>query len=85
MTHGWHKIEEVAPPNDVFDVIAQYYDAKLDRILFRRFIDCVQVEGEIFISGDGNRSVSLVDNGFRPIWWHSLPDVPDEVRVLRKP
>lgn len=72
---GWQPIETV--PNNVFDVLAKYYDASLDKFLYRRFPDCVIVVSEIFtpLLPDG---VSLTKAGYRPTHWRHIPDLPEE-------
>lgn len=68
---GWQPIETV--PNNVFDVIAKYWDAALDRFLVRRVCDCVLVNGEVF-AGEQR----LTDLGLRPTHWRHLPDPPED-------
>lgn len=64
-------------PNNVIDVLAKYYDAGLDKFLYRRFPDCVSVNEQFFtlLLPDG---VSLTQAGFKPIFWMHVPDLPDE-------
>lgn len=74
--HGWNPIETV--PNNVFDVLAKYYDAAFDRFLYRRFTDCVIVNDSIFsaVLPDG---LSLAKAGFRATHWRDIPVLPDDV------
>lgn len=76
--NGWQPIETV--PNNVFDVLAKYYDAALDKFLYRRFTDCVIVNEYIFsaLLPDG---VSLTKAGFRPTHWRDIPELPDEAKL----
>lgn len=69
----WQPIETA--PNNVFDVLAKYWDASLDTFLVRRFIDCVQVEGQIY-AATVNGQFKLVDAGYRPTHWAHIPELP---------
>lgn len=73
--NGWNPIETV--PNNVFDVLAKYYDAGLDRFFYRRFTDCVMINDQIFcpLLPDG---VSLTKAGFKPTHWRDIPSLPDD-------
>lgn len=72
-TFEWQPIETV--PNNVFDVLARYWDAGLDKFLVRRFIDCVKVDEEIF-AASGDTQVKLTAMGFRPTHWMHIPELP---------
>jgi len=71
----WQPIETA--PNNVFDVLAKYWDAPLDRFLFRRICDCVLVNGEVYNGPDGKR---LIDCGYKPTHWMNIPELPADVR-----
>ena len=77
--NGWQPIETV--PNNVFDVLAKYYDAGLNKFMYRRFTDCVIVVSEIFcpLLPDG---VSLTKAGFRPTHWRNIPEIPGSLKTL---
>lgn len=74
----WNAIETA--PNNVVDLLAKYYDAGLDRFLYRRFPDCVSVNDSWFtpLLPDG---VSLQKAGYRPTHWMHLPELPDEAKL----
>lgn len=76
--NGWHTLAVNPVPNDVFDALAKYYDAGLDRFLYRRFTDCVIVNDQIFtaILPEG---VSLAKAGYRVTHWCEIPKLPDDV------
>lgn len=74
----WQPIETA--PNNVFDVLAKYWDAGLDKFLYRRFIDCVKVDGEIFV-GQNNGQQRLVECGFKPTHWMDIPELPNDARL----
>ena len=76
----WQQIETV--PNNVFDVMAKYWDAGLDKFLYRRFVDCVKVNDEIY-AATANGQVKLVECGFKPTHWRHIPDLPDEIVAAR--
>lgn len=73
---NWQPIETV--PNNVFDLLAKYYDAGLDRFLYRRFPDCVEVAGQFFspLLPDG---CSLSKAGFRATHWMDIPTLPEGI------
>lgn len=73
----WQLIETA--PNNVFDVLAKYWDAGLDKFLYRRFIDCVKVDSEIY-SGTVNGQIKLTECGFKPTHWMDIPELPADVR-----
>ena len=75
--NGWHPIETV--PNNVFDVLARYWDASLDMFLYRRFADCVLVNDQICTGELPNVSV-LTAHGFRPEYWMPIPTLPETVK-----
>lgn len=66
----WQPIETA--PNNVFDVIAKYWDAEMDRFLIRRVCDCVLVNNEVCV--DGKRLTQL---GFRATHWMDIPTPPE--------
>lgn len=72
----WKPIETV--PNNVFDVLAKYYDAKLDTFLYRRFPDCVTVNNEFFtpLLPPGT---SLSQAGYRATHWMDIPTLPEGI------
>ena len=71
----WQPIETV--PNDVFDVIAKYWDANLDMFLIRRLCNCVKVNDEIYIGTvDSKQQAKLTDLGYRATHWMPIPDPP---------
>ncbi len=72
----WQLIESIAPPNNVFDVLAKYWDAGLDKFLLRRITDCVQVDGEICTGSWDDKPVRLVDRGYRATHWMPIPEPP---------
>lgn len=74
----WHLIEKEPLPNDVFDVLAKYYDASSNKFLVERITNCVQVDGYVrsMINGEAR---FLLDCGFRPIYWMELPTPPKEL------
>jgi len=71
--NGWQTIDTV--PNNVFDVLAKYYDASLDKFLYRRFPDCVIVNNLILSNGN-----CLTEAGYRPMYWRDIPELPDELK-----
>lgn len=81
---GWHAIDAEPIPNTVFDVVAKYYEATLDRFLMRRFTNCVQVDGVVLWGNPfdtlstpgGSKPIRLTDHGFRPIYWMHVPEGP---------
>lgn len=73
----WQPIESA--PNNVFDVLARYWDAALDKFLYRRFIDCVKVNDQIYI-GQGDKQERLVDHNFQPLYWMHIPELPPHLR-----
>jgi len=87
--NGWYPITEDSPPeNTVFDVAVKRYDARLDQFLWRRFSDCVLVQGEIVagveVYGSTEpRPVKLLDLGYRPTHWRHIPDGPVDVAEPR--
>lgn len=76
---GWTNIADEPPPNNVFDVIAKYWDAGLDKFLMRRITDCVQVDGQI-CTGDGSgNGKRLVDIGYLATHWMPIPEPPEGI------
>lgn len=77
----WKRIEDEAPPNDVFDVLARKWDAALDIFTIHRFAGCVQVNGAIIwgspFFGDFQKFV-LTEAGYRPVYWMPLPPPPKD-------
>lgn len=70
-------------PDGVFDVLARYYDAGLNRFLLQRFTGCVLVDLTIVwpmpFPNDGGQ-VYLEKNGYRAVAWKPAPgpeDVPE--------
>ena len=74
---AWQPIATV--PNNVFDVLAKYWDAELDRFMYRRFIDCVKTEGTIW-AASGDKQVKLTAMGFSPTHWMDIPELPPELK-----
>jgi hypothetical protein len=80
----WRLIDDEPCPNDVFDVIAKYYDPSLDRFLLRRFSNCIQVNGEVIWCNPFDRlhepersnPIKLIEHGFRPTHWMPIPEPP---------
>lgn len=77
----WHTME--TKPEGVFDVLARYYDAGLNRFLLQRFTGCIEDSFEIVWAspfvGDAGR-VNLHQNGYRVVAWRPAPgpeDIPD--------
>lgn len=73
----WQPIETV--PNNVFDVLARYWDAGLDKFLYRRFTDCVLVDDQV-CANTSNGVGRLVDGGFKPERWMEIPSLPEELK-----
>lgn len=81
----WRLIDDEPCPNDVFDVIAKYYDPGMDRFLMQRFTACIQVDGIViwcnpfhkFYDPEDARQIKLIEHGFRPTHWAPFPDGPD--------
>jgi hypothetical protein len=78
---GWQDIATEPVPNNVFDVLAKYYDAGLDQFLIARLTGCVQVEGRIlwqepFPTIPNPGRVDIVAAGYRPVMWAHIPDMP---------
>lgn len=67
-------------PDGVFDVLARYYDAGLNRFLLQRFTGCVQVDMTILWSspfpGDKG-TVDLAASGYRVVAWKPAPGPED--------
>lgn len=82
----WYLIDDVPIANTVFDVIAKYYDPKMDRFWVQRFTDCIQVDGVVvwhspfdkFYQSETRDAVRLVDHGYRPTHWMEAPNGPLE-------
>ena len=74
---NWQPIETA--PNNVFDVVAKCWDAALDRFFYRRFVDCVKVDGEI-VAAVGDQQVRLTDHGYKPTHWMDIPELPPELK-----
>jgi hypothetical protein len=77
-------IDDEPCPNDVFDIIAKYYDPIMDRFLVQRFSNCIQVNGVViwcnpfdkFCDPQRSTSIKLVEHGYRPTHWMPIPDPP---------
>lgn len=76
--NGWEPIATV--PNNVFDVLARYWDAGQDKFLYRRFADCVLVNDQICTGSLPNVSV-LTAHGFRPEYWRHTPLPPETLKL----
>ncbi len=73
--NAWQPIETA--PNDVFDVIAKYWDAGLDKFLLRRITDCVKVDDEICASDWSGNGKRLAEMGYRATHWMPIPEPPE--------
>lgn len=79
----WHTFRDT--PSDFFDCLARYYDASMNRFLIQRFTNCFVQDFQIIwpspFPGSGN-SVNLYEQGFRPILWTTIPEMPPELKDL---
>jgi hypothetical protein len=87
---GWQDIATEPVPNNVFDVLAKYYDAGLDQFLIARLTGCVQVDGRIlwpepFPTLPQPGRVDIVAAGYRPVMWAHIPDMPKALSDLPTP
>lgn len=81
----WRLITDEPCPNDVFDVIAKYYDPVFDRFLIQRFAGCIQVDGVVMWCNPFRKfgdfadlqPIKLVEHGYRPTHWQPFPSPPD--------
>ena len=77
----WHDINVDPAPNDVFDVLAKWWDATIDCFLIKRFANCIQVNGVVMWSNPlhtfpNSEPVKLTDCGFRATHWMLTPKAP---------
>lgn len=77
---GWHRLDAL-PPEGVFDVLARYYDAGLNRFLIQRFTGCIAQDMRIMWAapfvGTEKATVDLWANGYRPLCWKPAPSKDD--------
>jgi hypothetical protein len=83
---AWTLIADEPCPNDVFDVLAKYYDPTMDRFLVQRFSNCIQVNGEVIWCNPFDRfyapersqqPIKLIEHGYRPTHWAPIPAPPE--------
>lgn len=72
----WKLISEHPIPNTIFDVLAKYYDATLDKMVLRRFCDCIQVDGRVAVTSVERTTVELINVGWFPVFWMEAPEPP---------
>lgn len=72
----WQPIETA--PNNLFDVVAKYWDAALDVFAYRRVCDCALVNGCVVTQGK-NGPVRLDEVGLKATHWMHIPELPPEL------